>query len=58
MRNTPGSAPNFTQAAVVLFGVNITWIFMILWALWGLVAVAATEWAINHLINYIEKRRS
>lgn len=61
MRNrqgdTPGNAPNFTNAAVVMFGVNITWIFMILWAAWGLVAVAATGWAINHAINIIEKRR-
>lgn len=57
MRNTPGSAPNFTNAAVVMFGVNITWIFVILWAVWGLIAVAATGWAINHAINFIEKRR-
>jgi hypothetical protein len=61
MRNTqattPGNAPNFTNAAVVMFGVNITWIFVILWAAWGLVAVAATGWAINRAINFFEKRR-
>ncbi len=58
MRNTPGSAPNFTQAAVFMFGVNITWIFVVLWAIWGLLAVAATGWAINHVITFIEKRRN
>ena len=57
MRNTQGSAPNFTQAAVFMFGVNIMWIFVAIWAVWGLIAVAATGWAINHAINFVEKRR-
>lgn len=57
MRNTPGSAPSFKNAAIVMFGVNITWIFMAIWAIWGLVAVAATGWAINHIINFVDKRR-
>ena len=57
MRNTQGSAPNFTNAAIVMFGVNIVWLFMVLWAVWGLIAVAATGWAINSIINFVEKRR-
>lgn len=42
MRDTDDrpSAPNYTQACIVMFGVNILWIFMVIWALWGLVAVA------------------
>ncbi len=58
MRNTPGSAPNFKNAAIVMFGVNITWIFVTIWAIWGLIAVAVTGYAINHIINFIEKRRA
>lgn len=58
MRNRPGSAPNFTNAAVVMFGVNIGWIFVTIWAVWGLIAVAITGWAINYIISFIEKRRA
>lgn len=57
MRNKPGSTPNFTNAAVVMFGVNITWIFLTIWAVWGLIAVAAAGWTVHHIINFIDKRR-
>ncbi|RKE95919.1 hypothetical protein C8N30_0465 [Sulfitobacter guttiformis] len=57
MHNSPGSAPDYTKAAVVMFGVNITWIFMMIWAIWGLLAVAATGWVIHHCINCIGRRR-
>jgi hypothetical protein len=57
MNNSQRSAPNFTNACIVLFGVNIAWIFVAIWAIWGLIAVAATGWAIHRLISYIEARR-
>lgn len=57
MNNTPGSAPNFTKACLVMFGVNIAWVFMVLWAIWGLIAVAVTGWCINRAITYLEARR-
>ncbi len=47
------AAPNFTQACVVMFGVNITWIFMVIWAVWGLLAVAVIGWVLNQLITRI-----
>ncbi|MEM6940204.1 MAG: hypothetical protein AAF943_16635 [Pseudomonadota bacterium] len=52
-----GSAPNYTQACVVLFGVNITWILMVIWVWWGLLAVALTGWLVNHVIHRIGKAR-
>lgn len=51
------SAPNFTQACIVMFGVNLAWIFMVIWAIWGLLAVAATGWMVNRLISRIEAAR-
>lgn len=51
------AAPNFTQACVVMFGVNIAWIFMVIWAIWGLIAVAAIGWIIHLVIGRIEAAR-
>ena len=52
------SAPNYTNACIVMFGVNLVWVFLVLWAIWGLVAVAATGWALNLLIRRIELSRT
>ena len=59
MRDTDDrpSAPNYTQACIVMFGVNILWIFMVIWALWGLLAVALSGWAVNAVIDRIAARR-
>ncbi len=51
------AAPNFTQACVVMFGVNLTWILMVIWVVWGLFAVAATGWLVNQVINRIAVAR-
>lgn len=51
------AAPNYTNACIVMFGVNITWIFFLLWAVWGLLAVVATGWIINRAIGYVESTR-
>ncbi|MEP5728129.1 MAG: hypothetical protein ABJL67_02020 [Sulfitobacter sp.] len=52
------AAPNFTQACVVMFGVNITWIFMLIWSIWGLLAVAALGWVVNKVITRIDLARN
>mgnify|MGYP003655976009 FL=1 len=57
MDDRRGTAPNFTNACVVMFGVNIVWVFMVIWSIWGLLAVAATGWCINRLIGYVAARR-
>ncbi len=58
MNNERPSAPNYTNACIAMFGVNIAWIFFAIWAVWGLIAVAVTGWAINRVIGYIGDRRS
>lgn len=52
------SAPNYTNACIVMFGVNLVWVFLVVWAIWGLVGVAATGWALNLLIRRIELSRT
>lgn len=55
--NDRPAAPNFTQACVVMFGVNLTWVLMVIWALWGLLAVALTGWIVNQVITRIDMAR-
>ena len=56
-RRPTKSAPDFTQTCIVMFGFNITWIFLLVWAIWGLIAVAALGWAINRWVGWLEQRR-
>lgn len=51
------AAPNFTNACIVMFGVNLAWILMLVWAVWGLIAAAGLSWALNRLIARIEAAR-
>lgn len=51
------AAPNYTLACVVMFGVNLTWILMLVWVVWGLIAAVATGWAVSKVINRIEAAR-
>lgn len=52
------AAPDFTQACIVMFGINLTWIFVVIWAIWGLLAVAITGWLVNRLIARIDVVRN
>ena len=52
------AAPDFTVACIVMFGVNLTWILMVIWVVWGLIAAAATGWAVNKVITRIDAARS
>lgn len=53
-----GPAPDFTTACLVMFGINIAWIFMVAWAVWGILAVGAIGWAVNYWIKRVEARRA
>lgn len=55
--NNRPSAPDFTQACIVMFGVNLLWVFVVIWAVWGLMAVAALGWAVKAVIDQIAARR-
>ena len=50
------SAPNYTNACIVMFGVNITWIFTVIWALWGLLIVMLLGAFINHAMTRLHIR--
>lgn len=50
------SAPNFTRSCVVMFGVNVTWIFTVIWAIWGLVFVMLLGAFINHMMTRLKER--
>ncbi len=52
-RHDRPSAPNYTDACIVMFGVNLMWILMVIWAVWGMLAVALTGWCLHHLIGRI-----
>jgi len=52
MHNKPvGRAPNYTNACIAMFGVNITWILVAIWAIWGLVAAVLLGLGVNHLME-------
>lgn len=55
-RNMP-SAPNYTNAALVMGLVNLVWVFMVIWAQLGLLAVIATGYVLDKLISRIERTR-
>jgi len=57
MRNPNGYAPNYTKACILMFGVNLSWMLIAAWAVWGLFSVAAMAWAIHLVIRHIEARR-
>ena len=51
MKNQPvGRAPNYTNACIAMFGVNLTWILIVIWAVWGLVAAGLLALGVNHAI--------
>ena len=52
-----GSAPNFTGACIVMFGVNLAWILMFLFAVYGLVAAVFIGLVVNHWVNWLEHRK-
>lgn len=55
-KGTLPAAPNYTNAALVMGLVNLLWIFMILWAIFGLPVVLAISYGLNRLITRIGHR--
>ena len=52
----PSEAPNYTNACIVMFGINITWIFTVIWAIWGLFVVMLVGYGINYAMTRLEER--
>ncbi len=49
-------APNYTNAALVMGVVNLIWIFIALWAVFGFHVVLLTALALNRLISWLRLR--
>ena len=47
-------APDFRRTCIVMFGVNITWIFTVIWAIWGLIVVMLLGAIINHMMTRVK----
>ncbi|MGC3936396.1 hypothetical protein ACOTTU_01175 [Roseobacter sp. EG26] len=52
-----GRAPNYTSACIVMFGVNLSWILLFLFAIWGLIAAVFLCLTVNHWLNWLDFRR-
>ncbi|UXX82719.1 hypothetical protein [Roseovarius pelagicus] len=50
------SAPNYTNAALIMGLVNLVWVFFVLWVAFGLPIVLATGYGLNLLIDRIKHR--
>ncbi|GAB4282260.1 MAG: hypothetical protein Kow0058_00630 [Roseovarius sp.] len=51
-------APNYTNAALVMALVNLLWIFALIWAVFGMLAVLAVGLALERLITGLGRRRA
>ena len=51
-------APNYTNAALVMGAVNPLWVFMVIWATLGFLAVLVTGFVLDKLILWCARRRS
>jgi len=52
------SAPDYTNAALIMFGVNMVWILILIWGVWGLIPALGVAWAVNRGISWIDQRRN
>ena len=52
-----GTAPNYTNPALVMMAINLIWIFFALWAVYGLVPVLLAGAILNHAITVLAARR-
>ena len=57
-RRHPQPAPNYTNAALTMGWVNLMWVFMVIWGLWGLLPVLLISAGLNRGITCLALRRS
>ena len=48
--------PDILAAAITFLGINMMWIFFVIWMLYGLVPVLVLAVLINHVIDRLEQR--
>ncbi|MCE8509458.1 hypothetical protein KBY24_15650 [Ruegeria pomeroyi] len=51
-----GRAPDYTIPALVMLGVNLTWILILVWALWGFGAALLLAALVHHGITRLAVR--
>ena len=49
-------APNYTNAALIMGGVNLFWIMMVVWVIYGMGAVLAMGFALDRGIRWLSQR--
>lgn len=47
---------NYTTAALVTGLLNLLWVLMVIWALWGFPAVLLVALILNYAITWLERR--
>lgn len=52
------SAPDFTNACVVMFGVNLAWVLLAIWSFWGLVVALLFSYSLDRGITWLHHRRA
>lgn len=55
-RKRPEGMPDLFTAAITFAGMNLMWIFFVVWMMYGLVPVLVLAVLINHLITRLEAR--
>ncbi|WP_216595401.1 hypothetical protein [Aestuariivita boseongensis] len=53
----PGQAPDFTNAAINMLGINLLWIFFVVWMLWGVLPVLMIALLINRFVEHVGDTR-
>lgn len=52
------AAPNYTNASLVMLGVNLTWVLAVIWISFGLIPALLLAIGVNRGITWLEDRRS
>lgn len=52
-----GRAPNFTTACIVMFGVNLAWVLLLVFAIYGWLGAICLCLLVNHWVSWVEHRR-
>ncbi|MFP7571146.1 histidinol phosphate aminotransferase [Marivita sp. S2033] len=55
---TPRRVEDYTTASLMLILINLLWMFLLIWALFGLLAVILTGWVLNQLITWLQTYRA
>lgn len=52
------SAPNYTNAALTMAWVNLMWILLLIWGIWGLLPALLVSAGLNRGISWLALRRT